>query len=82
MLNNSLNVWQISSVHKRSKLVLILKWIAALRKNLQLIALCAWQQGLTNTGRQVALASKFCTVAHTVCGSSVWNVFNISFSGA
>ena len=57
-------------------LTYVLKWRTVLRKNWLLTILCAWQQGLANTGRQVALASKFCTVAHNVCGSSVWNLFN------
>lgn len=33
-------------------------------------------QGCTNLGRQVAMATKFCTVAPNICGALVWNFFH------
>jgi len=35
-------------------------------------------QGLTNYGRQVCVAPKFCTVAPISCGFSVWNLFHVT----
>jgi hypothetical protein len=35
-------------------------------------------QGRTNPGRQVAVATKFCTVIPSICGSSVWNFFHVT----
>jgi len=39
-------------------------------------------QGYTNPGRQVVQATKLCTVALNVCGSSVWNLLRVHLSGA
>lgn len=39
-------------------------------------------QGYTNPGRQVVQATKFCTVALNVCGSSVLNLLRVHLSGA
>lgn len=36
-------------------------------------------QACTNPGRQVPMATKFCTVAPNICGSSVWNLFRVAF---
>ena len=33
------------------------------------------EQGCTNPGRQVAIATKLCTVAPIVCGVPVWKFF-------
>jgi hypothetical protein len=35
------------------------------------------QQGCTNPGRQIAVANKFCTVAPSICRSSVWNMLYV-----
>jgi hypothetical protein len=35
-------------------------------------------EGCTNHGRQVAMATKFCTVATNICGLSVWNWLHVS----
>ena len=35
-------------------------------------------QGLTNTGRQVAQATEFCTVATKICGSSAGNLQHLN----
>jgi len=35
------------------------------------------RQWYTNPGRQVARATKFCTVALNVCGPSVWNLLRV-----
>jgi len=32
-----------------------------------------------NAGRQVAVATKFCTVAPNICGSSVYNLLYVAF---
>jgi len=34
-------------------------------------------QGLTNFGRQVSFATKFCTVAPSTCGFSIWNMLHV-----
>jgi hypothetical protein len=36
------------------------------------------KQGCTNPGRLAAVATKLCTVAPNVCGSSVWELFHVS----
>ena len=36
-------------------------------------------QGYTNTRRQVTGATKFCMVALSICGSSVYNLFHVNF---
>jgi len=35
--------------------------------------------GHTNTGHQVTMATKLCTVAPNICGSSVWNLLHVTF---
>ena len=35
-------------------------------------------QGCTNPGHQVARATKFCTVAPNICGSSVWYLLDVT----
>jgi hypothetical protein len=32
----------------------------------------------TNTGSQVAVATKFCTVTRNICGRSVWNLLRVT----
>jgi hypothetical protein len=34
--------------------------------------------GCTNYGRQVAMETKFCTVAPNICGSSVWKLLPVT----
>jgi hypothetical protein len=36
-------------------------------------------QGCTNPGRQVTLATTFCTVVPNICGFSVWNAIYVTF---
>ena len=36
------------------------------------------RQGCTNTGHQVAVATKFYTVVPHICGSSVWNLLHVT----
>jgi hypothetical protein len=33
----------------------------------------------TNSRHQVAQVTKFCTVTPDICGSSVWNLFHVTF---
>ena len=35
--------------------------------------------GLNKTRGQVARTTNFCTVAHSICGSSVWNLLQVTF---
>jgi hypothetical protein len=39
-------------------------------------------QECTNTGHQVAVATKFCSVEIDMCGSLAWNVLRVTFFGA
>jgi len=36
-------------------------------------------QEFTNPGRQVAMATKFCTVAPNICQPLEWNLHNVKF---
>jgi len=47
-------------------------------KPLPKIIVCPSTQGCTNHMNQVAMVTKFCAMSPNICGSSVWNLFDVT----
>jgi hypothetical protein len=48
------------------------------KKKSTVLILYSSHQGCTNAGREVALATNFCTVAPNTCGFSVWTLLHVA----
>ena len=51
---------------------------APTKKNTKIRNNCTAIQGCKNTCRQVAVATKLCTVEPNICGSSVWYLLHVT----